>query len=228
METPLLSIPTSPSSATLEALQGSLGAPRLEGALPKLMRYMALLSEGQQRLNLVAPSTLETAWERHVLDSLQLLPLLEEKLQAPRGPIADIGSGAGFPGLALAIAAPEIFFYLIESITKKCTFLESVIQDLGLSNVRVLNSRAETIPLKVGAVTARAVASIDVLLQFTYPLLTPSGHAFFLKGKTYETEIAEARRAWSFDLETIKSITSDEGRILCLGTIKRHVGCQKG
>ncbi|NWH08164.1 MAG: 16S rRNA (guanine(527)-N(7))-methyltransferase RsmG [Alphaproteobacteria bacterium] len=179
----------------------------------RLRRYAALLEAWNSRINLVADSTLSTIWERHFADSAQLLPLIPGDAKR----IVDLGSGAGFPGLVLALCLSDragLEVILIESIAKKCRFLEAVIAETG-APARVIQARAEAIaPIRADVVTARAVAPLAELLALARPFMGPQSLGLFLKGRKAEEELAAAQRFWQFGFELVKSETDAQARIV--------------
>ncbi|MFN7177553.1 MAG: 16S rRNA (guanine(527)-N(7))-methyltransferase RsmG [Thermaurantiacus sp.] len=178
------------------------------GTISRLARYADLLAEWQRTMNLVSPASLPMVWERHFADSAQLA-----RLTPPGLHWLDVGAGAGFPGLVIA-AMEHGRVTLVESVAKKCRFLEAVVAELGL-DATVVRGRAETVP-PAGAdvVTARAVAPLATLFGWT----AQHGHArtqwLFPKGRRWEEELADARQAWDFQCESVPSITDHEARIL--------------
>ncbi|MBN8551541.1 MAG: 16S rRNA (guanine(527)-N(7))-methyltransferase RsmG [Caulobacterales bacterium] len=182
-----------------------------DAALSDLELYRQKLEAGNAVMNLVGPASLPDFWNRHALDSAQLLQM------APEARIwADLGAGAGLPGVVLAIllkATPEARVWLIDSQTKRCRFLSDVVSDLSLP-ADVINARAESLSIKVDVVTARACAPLDRLLQFAEPYRRHGAEALFLKGEKAEEEIAEARRHHRFDAEVLPSASDPRGRIL--------------
>lgn len=179
--------------------------------------YEALLRKWQKAVNLVSPVTLNCMRERHFEDSLQLAPLI------PQGAILfDLGSGAGFPGLVLAMARPDLNVTLIESDTKKCTFLSTVSRETKtpatIWNQRIENVSRETIP---AVITARALASLDKLLGYCLPWAeaNPALVMLFLKGEKAKEEIEEARQFYDFEVEEIVSQTGS-GEILKISGLK--------
>jgi 16S rRNA (guanine527-N7)-methyltransferase len=170
--------------------------------------YADLLVRWQPAQNLVAASTLKDLWRRHFLDSAQLLPLLP-----PAGPVVDLGSGAGFPGLALALlGAPDV--HLIESNARKCAFLREAARVSG-TTVTVHHARIETVTgLAAAAVTARALAPLTRLLDLARPLLAPDGVCLFLKGAGLRKELTEAEKRWNMQLESVASIADTSGNVL--------------
>lgn len=187
--------------------------------IDRLKHYHHLLETWQKKLNLVSSSTLNNAWERHFLDSLQLLPYLPNDAKT----LIDLGSGAGFPGLVLAISRPEtLSVTLIESDFKKCVFLENVSRET-FSPVKILCQRIESLtdPIKADIITARGLTSLKQLFEYSFPLMTETSLCLFLKGKDFEREIAEAERNWNFDLEIFPSLTDSEARIVMIKNLKR-------
>lgn len=188
--------------------------------LEKFAIWERLLNEWSTHTNLVARSTLPDFWERHALDSWQVFETGPDT--AARW--ADIGSGAGFPGLAIAFgladrSVPDAHVYLVESIGKKAAFLNEVVRETGAS-ATVLCQRAETLDpgLAVDVVTARAVAALPKLLTLSNPLLKTGATGLFLKGARHGEELTEARKYWTFDATVIPSRTGD-GAILKLKNV---------
>lgn len=178
------------------------------------------LRRWQSIKNLVGPSTLDHIWDRHIVDSLQLLEL------APQSKTwLDLGSGAGFPGLVLAIAGFErgLKVDLVESNSRKCAFLRQIARLTGVL-ATVHEARLETIiPQFVGrtdVVSARALASLPQLLDWTAPLLKAGTMGLFPKGRDAEIELTEARKSWTFDVEILPSRTDSEARILRITSIE--------
>lgn len=186
-----------------------------------LKRYQSLLAKWQDKINLVSPTTLSQSWVRHFEDSLQLVPHIPEAES-----LYDLGSGAGFPGLVLAIARPDVSTTLIESDSKKCAFLQAVSRETGVK-VRVLNTRIEEAARMEAApaiITARALASLSELLSYIAPWTgaRPDLTALFLKGASFQTEIDAAIAAgWRFDLEHWPSKTDPAARLLRLQNIRK-------
>jgi 16S rRNA (guanine527-N7)-methyltransferase len=189
-----------------------------EVQLADLDRFLSLLTERNAQLNLVGPSALTTFWLRHAYDSAQLLTLAPEALVW-----ADIGAGAGFPGLVLAIllkGRPGAVVHLVESTAKRGRFLEEACAALDLPAV-VHNARAEDLELKVDVVTARAVAPLVKLLGYAWPYLCRGATGLFLKGQDVEAELKAATRCWKFHARLIQSLSSAQGRIVQLKRISR-------
>lgn len=160
----------------------------------QLTKYGKLLSETNKVMNLTAISE-EEYLEKHFYDSSLLLNVFAFHHQT----LLDVGTGAGFPGIVLAILFPHLQVTLLEPTTKRCNFLALVKKELSLSNVNIVNARAEDyIKEKREAfdvVTARAVANTRVLLELCVPFVRLNGHFLLMKGKTYNEEISEARHA---------------------------------
>ncbi len=183
----------------------------------RLALYRGLLLRWNARINLISGDTAAEVDHRHIADCAQLQPLLPKD-----GPIADLGSGAGLPGLVLAILQPGHEIHLVESDKRKAAFLIEASAQLKLPMVRVHACRAENAKLPpLSAVTARALAPLASLLPFAAKFLTPSGVALFPKGRTAEKELTEAAHDWHFTLERFPSITNPEATILRLSKIAR-------
>lgn len=182
----------------------------------RLNRFRDLLLEWTRRINLVAERDAAVIEQRHIADSLQLLPLLPAA-----GAVADLGSGAGFPGLVLALAT-ERPIHLVESDRRKAAFLLEACRALDLPHVRVHPVRIEAVPLTgMAAVTARALAPLRQLLPHAIRLLAPGGVAIFPKGRSAEVELTDAARDWTMRIERFLSRTDPDATILRLSDIRR-------
>ncbi|HBM90738.1 MAG TPA: 16S rRNA (guanine(527)-N(7))-methyltransferase RsmG [Rhodospirillaceae bacterium] len=181
----------------------------------RLERYAEILVEWNSKMNLVASSTIPELWQRHFWDSAQLLPLL------PRGTrrLVDLGSGAGFPGLVLAILGVREV-HLIESVGKKAKFLQAVADELA-PNVTVHHERIEKIrTLRADVVTARAVTALPDLLSLAKPFWEKETTGLFMKGEKADVELTEASKYWTFNLEKKPSLTDKTGMILMIEDLK--------
>ncbi|WIB77512.1 16S rRNA (guanine(527)-N(7))-methyltransferase RsmG [Curtobacterium sp. MCPF17_002] len=149
------------------------------------------LARRGEELGLIGPLELPRLWTRHILNSVLLAPLLEA-----RGRVADIGSGAGLPGLVLAIARPDVHLTLIEPMERRVDWLTSEADRLGLDNVDVVRARAEDVAdsIVVDQVTARAVSALSKLIPLTVPLVRSGGQLILMKGARVEDEIEKARK----------------------------------
>jgi 16S rRNA (guanine527-N7)-methyltransferase len=184
----------------------------------KLKIYDDLLKTWQKKFNLVGPSTLNNSWHRHFQDSAQLYSLLPRS-QNDRV-VYDIGTGAGFPGMVLAIMGRKDMV-LCESNEKKCLFLEEVKKKTS-SNVIIDNIRAELLPEKSAtAVIARAVTSLEKLLIIASPLLSNNGICIFPKGINWKKELLFAEKRFHIEYELVKSITSKDSYIVIIKNIER-------
>ena len=181
----------------------------------KLRAYLALLIRWNSRINLVADASPESLWCRHVVDSIQLAPLLPER----EGPLVDLGSGAGFPGLVLALASGRET-HLVESDRRKCVFLQEAARMLDLPRVTVHPVRIMLAPLPPATViTARALAPLQELLRHASRILAPEGVALFPKGRTAAQELTAAALGWTMQIERFPSATDPESTILRLSEI---------
>lgn len=185
--------------------------------LARLDAFVAKLLRWQTIKNLVAPSTLSTIWTRHILDSAQIFPLF------PNARIwVDMGAGAGFPGIVLAILSadrPGAHIHLIESNGRKASFLREVARELALP-VTVHNERIEAVrkhlPEICDCVTARALAPLDDLLAFQHRHLKIHSPSAFLKGQDIEDELTFAAKYWNMELEFVPSVTNPDGQIVLI------------
>jgi 16S rRNA (guanine527-N7)-methyltransferase len=206
-------------ASELKAL--GINVPR--GTLDKLETYAALLAKWQARINLVGPATLPDLWRRHFLDSAQLLPIMDSLPRAGEGrTLIDLGSGAGFPGLVLAIMT-EWRVHLIDSDQRKCAFLRQAALDCGvLDRVTIHARRIEQVTgITADVVTARACAPLDALLGLAAPFVGEEGACLFLKGAQAEEELTQARRRWTMRVESRGSLSDPGGSILIITQFKR-------
>jgi len=179
--------------------------------IPDLTRFLELLTEGNAVMNLVGPATIPDFWNRHAWDSAQLFRLAPEALTW-----ADLGAGAGFPGLVLAILGkgrPGFHVHLVESMAKRCRFLAQVVAELDLP-ATVHNERAENLTLAVDIVTARACAPLHRLLGYARPYLQSGAQGLFLKGQDVVADMSEAARYWEYEADVVPSLSDERGRIV--------------
>lgn len=170
--------------------------------------------EWNARINLVASAPEDALWERHVMDSWQLLPLL------PPGALADLGSGGGLPGIILAIGRPDAV-HLIESDKRKAAFLREASRILGLAHVQIHPQRVESIAIPdLAVVTARALAPLRELLPHAARLLGPEGIAVFPKGRNAHAELTDAASHWFMRTERFTSRTDPDSTIFRLSEIR--------
>lgn len=210
-----LEAPAGPAFGAAE-FQAATGAS--DARMADLAAFRALLADWNQRMNLVGPSALAEFWLRHAYDSAQLLALAPDALTW-----ADLGAGAGFPGLVLAIllkGREGAHMHLVESMAKRCRFLSEAVAALDLP-ATVHNARAEDLSLKVDVVTARACAPMVKLLGYARPYLKAGAVGLFLKGQDVEIELKDATRYWSFGAELKPSLSAPQGRIVQLKGLKR-------
>jgi len=183
----------------------------------RLESYATLLRQWSPRINLVAASTLDDLWRRHFLDSAQLFPLIPAGARS----LIDLGSGAGFPGLVLAImGVPGV--ELVEADARKCAFLREAAR-ITATTVRIHNARIEAVaPHPVDVVTARGCAPLDRLLVLAQAFVAPETVLLFPKGAQARQEVAAAQQAWTMDLTWHDSRTDPRGVILCLRRLARR------
>ena len=186
--------------------------------LARLKAYADLLQDWNERHNLVARSTLSDLWRRHFWDSAQLAPLIPAGART----LADLGSGAGFPGLVLAAMRPDLAVTLYEATAKKCTFLRAAAERMGLK-VGIKNVRIEDMPRAAyDVVTARALAPLPLLLGYAYPLTGSDSICLLLKGQNLGAELTEAHKSWKMQASQVPSKTDPSGAILVVRKLAAH------
>ena len=179
--------------------------------LERLKRYAALLEKWNRRINLVGRGTIGDLWRRHMLDSAQLLPLIPEDAES----VVDLGSGAGFPGLVLAICGVKNV-HLIEADRKKSAFLREVAREVGV-DITVHNRRIEeVVSFQADIVTSRALAPLSKLLDMAAPFTKKHSILLFLKGRDVDRELTEAGKKWNMRVDRIPSRTDPDATILRL------------
>lgn len=199
---------------TPQAFQAATNVSR--ETLERLETYAALLRKWQGAINLVSRDSLGDLWRRHMLDSVQLRPLLPAATHV----LVDLGSGAGFPGLVLAVlGVPEV--HLFKSDSRKCSFLREVARTLGVT-VEIHNLRIEkSAPLAADVVTARALAPLSDLLDLAERFLSPHSICLFLKGRGVDEELTRARESWNMTVTCQTSTSDPSGTILRLEHVHR-------
>ena len=190
----------------------------------RLDAYVALLLKWQKAINLIAPSTLGAIWTRHILDSAQIAELGIEHRR-----FADLGSGAGFPGLVIAILSMDqgdaTKLHLIESDQRKSSFLREAVrvtQAPALIHARRVEDTLSGLDGQVTAVTARALAPLHRLLDLAEPLLTTGADGFFPKGEALGSELRQAAALFQFESRSVPSRTDENGRILVIRKLRRR------
>ncbi|MGV8929226.1 MAG: 16S rRNA (guanine(527)-N(7))-methyltransferase RsmG [Brevundimonas sp.] len=176
------------------------------------------LTDANTVMNLVGPESLPDVWNRHIFDSAQLLDLAPEAATW-----ADLGAGAGFPGLVLAILLkdrPDSHVWLIDSLGKRCRFLQAAVDGLSL-RATVINGRAEAQRITADVCTARALAPMERLLGYAQPYLQRGAQGLFFKGEKAEAELIEARKVWHFDSSLSVSRSDPRGRIVSVRSLRR-------
>ena len=201
----------------MEALEAATGRSVSRETFERLGAYVTLLVEENERQNLIARSTVDTIWTRHIADSAQLVRFAPR----PDSSWLDIGSGAGLPGLVIAIMT-EGPVTLVEPRKLRADFLLRAAVALGLEDrVRVHAARAERITGTFDVITARAVAAVDSLLRISQHLSTDKTVWLFPKGKSAHSELEEARRTWQGSFRLEPSMTSREAAILVASGVRR-------
>lgn len=184
----------------------------------RLRHFVELLTEENDRQNLISRHTIPDVWNRHIADSLQLLDLGQADARW-----LDIGSGAGLPGIVLAIAGVR-HITLVEPRRLRTDFLERCAQSLGLANVTIVTGKAEHLSPQFDVITARAVASLDKLFAMGAPLLSREGQWVLPKGRSAQKELAEASATWQGDYRLVPSQTDPDAQILVATRVQRRTG----
>jgi 16S rRNA (guanine527-N7)-methyltransferase len=182
--------------------------------IDKLRIYVEVLLKWNKKINLISKNTIPDVWMRHIVDSAQIIKFLENRNQS----IADIGSGAGLPGVILNILGIENIT-LVESDERKTSFLREVSRLLGL-NLTIINERVENLLIESDIIISRGLSSLNNMLDKTsniqyYRILLP-------KGKNVELEITNAKKYWEFDCKKHQSITSIDSYILDITNVRKR------
>ena len=182
-------------------------------SLARLEIYVDTLLSWQRRINLIGPSTVESIWSRHIFDAIQLLPLLPGGTRC----IAELGSGAGNPGLVISIVA-NLEAHLYESNAKKAAFLREAARKTGMKctvhNVRLETLKGKADLPKIQCVVARALAPLPLLLDYAEPFLSQGAVGLFHKGQDVELELTGATKYWTLNFSKHQSICDSRGVIL--------------
>ena len=187
----------------------------------RLDRFVDLLLQWQRRTNLIAASTIPKLWTRHIADSLQLIPLAKGARHW-----IDLGSGGGFPGLVIAAAladAPGAKIHLVESTAKKAAFLREAARHIDapahVHAVRI-EDFVKNFKGTPDAITARALAPLNVLLRLAEPLLKTGAQGLFLKGQDVEAELTEASKYWNIEAELVPSRTNSLSKVVVVRRVE--------
>lgn len=181
-----------------------------------IQKYIDLLSDHNKYTNLVGKSTLLDPWKSHILDSLQILPLIKNK----KSSILDMGSGAGFPGNVLSILGCQNVI-LIDSNGKKINFLKQAKKDLGLKS-KIILGRVEGLKnTAFDIITSRALANLSKLFSYSHKFVKKNTVLIFLKGKTVNEEIQDAQKNWNFCFDKSQSVSHSDGSILVVRNLKK-------
>lgn len=188
-------------------------------AMTKLQKYVELIQQWNKAINLISPSTLGSIWERHILDSAQLWPIISQH-SATSTRIIDLGSGGGLPALVLAMMGAD-HVTMVESDRRKCIFLQEVSRETCLTNVTIINERIESVSgIKAPVVTARALASLLQLASWAAPFVEEKGVMVFPKGQDWHDEVGGLTEHFDDDfvgrIDRFQSITDDSARIVLI------------
>lgn len=189
--------------------------------MERLEVFAEVLKKWNPKINLVSKRSLDDLWVRHIVDSVQVFKMASADVSR----WVDIGSGGGFPGVVAAIIAtdenPDTKFTLIESDQRKCAFLRNAARECGVS-VNVISKRIEHVDSQnADILSARALADLSDLLEFSERHLAEDGTALFPKGENWKKEVDKSQREWHFDLDPVKSLTEPNAVILKIRGIVR-------
>jgi 16S rRNA (guanine527-N7)-methyltransferase len=193
----------------------------------RLDRFAGLLLAWQRKIHLIGPSSVSALWTRHIADSLQLLALAPKTLKSAAPVWADLGTGAGFPGLVIACALAGVEgarVHLVEANAKKAAFLREAVRETGapaIVHAERIEAIGPSLAATVDVVTARALAPLNELFAFLAPMLENGAEALLPKGQHIEAELTEATKYWNIAGEIVPSKTSATGRILILHKLSR-------
>ena len=187
-------------------------------ALPTAVTFASLLATRGVERGLLGPREVPRLWDRHLLNCAVVAELVEPR----RGTLLDLGSGAGLPGLVLAMLLPETAVTLLEPMERRCRFLTEAVTELGLANVSVLRGRAEDVTVRTDVVTARAVAPLPRLAELAIGLVRPGGMVLAIKGRTAQEELTAAvpvlRRIGARDAQVVQA---GHGKVVPATTVVR-------
>lgn len=186
----------------------------------RLKTFEATILKWNPRINLISRNSVRDLWTRHIIDSLQVFRSID-----PKPNWVDIGSGGGFPGVIVAIAAheeaPETHVTMVESDQRKSAFLRSAARECGISCTVIAKRIEKVTPMAADILSARALADLSDLFEFSERHLSPTGTAIFPKGETWKKEVEAARQRWNFDLNALTSFTNTDAAILKIRSITR-------
>ena len=192
------------------------------GSLNQARRYVELLATDGVTRGLIGPRETDRLWDRHLLNCAAVAELLPEQ-----GELVDIGSGAGLPGIVLALLRPRFSVILLEPLLRRSVFLEECVAELGLGNATVVRARAEdkaAAHIRADVATARAVAPLDRLVGWAAPLLRPGGQLLAIKGQSAAEELAAAQPVLSrLGVQSAEVLQAGHGRVVSAATIVRVV-----
>jgi len=187
-------------------------------ALPTATAYVGLLATRGVAHGLLGPREVPRLWDRHLLNCAVVAELIEQR----RGTLVDLGSGAGLPGLVLAMVLPDMAVTLLEPMERRCRFLTECVTELGLANVSVLRGRAEDVTIRTDVVTARAVAPLPRLAELAMGVVRPGGMVLAIKGRTAAEELTAAgsvlRRIGARDAQVVRA---GHGKVVPATTVVR-------
>ena len=207
-EVPAVPAPPAPASA----------ADVFGPARPTALAYAGILATRGVQRGLLGPREVPRLWDRHLLNCAVVADLNEQR----RGTLLDLGSGAGLPGLVLAMVLPDVTVTLLEPMERRCRFLTECVTELGLANVSVLRGRAEDVTLRTDVVTARAVAPLPRLAELALGVVRPGGMVLAIKGRTAAEELRAAgpvlRRIGARDAQVVRA---GQGKVVPATTVVR-------
>lgn len=180
-------------NALWDSLAADAGLSLLPAQTEQLSRFIDLLIDWNSKLNLTRIADRDQAEVKHVADALTVLPFLPGAGDpGTSAQVADVGTGGGVPGVPLAIARPDLSFTLIDSTRKKLDAIDAMVSSLGISNVKTLHARVETVQARFDLVVCRALASARQIVEWCWPIVKPGGRLVMMKGPRLDEELLEA------------------------------------
>ncbi len=215
-------IPTAAGAAASEADTYAVPPPgaaaAFGSALGRAEAFARILATRGVEQGLIGPHEVPRLWDRHLLNCAVVAELIDDRCET----LVDIGSGAGLPGIVLAMVRPELTVTLLEPMERRCRFLSECVAELGLTNADMLRGRAEDVVLRADVATARAVAPLDRLAELAIGVVRPGGMVLAIKGRTAADELKKARPVlWRIGARSAEVVHAGQGKVVPATTVVR-------